>query len=368
MDVSSTSTSSRLLSPFALGSLPLANRMVMAPMTRSRAGAARMPSEMQARYYVQRSTAGLIVSEATQVSQQGIGYIGTPGIYTDAQERAWRSVVHAVHEAGGKIFVQLWHAGRVSIRAFQPEGAAPVGPSAIAAPGVTYTESGPVPFATPRALDASEIPDVVRQFVDASRRARAAGFDGVEIHGGAGYLIDQFLRDSSNQRTDAYGGPPAHRVRLLLEVIAGVKSVWEGERIGVRLSPTVPMIGVVDSDPAGTFRVVAEALNGHDLAYVHVQEPIADSALVPMAPGRRVTPIIREHFHGRLILNGGYDAASAEAALRRGEGDLVSFGTLFVSNPDLPTRFARGAPLRAPDRETFYGGDERGYTDYPPLA
>ncbi|AKU93586.1 NADH:flavin oxidoreductase, Old Yellow Enzyme family [Labilithrix luteola] len=368
MSPSSNPTLRHLLSPCTLGSLELANRMMMAPMTRSRAGAARMPGDMHTRYYLQRRTAGLIVSEALQISQQAIGYIGTPGIHTDEQERAWRRVVSAVHEGGGTIFAQLWHAGRVSARAFQPAGAAPVAPSAIAAPGETYTDTGPVPFDMPRALETSEIPAIVQQFADAARRARAAGFDGVEIHGGSGYLIDQFLRDSANVRTDSYGGSAENRVRILLEVISAVRKECPIDRIGVRISPTVPFIGVSDSNPERTFRVVAEALSDFDLGYLHVIEPIADSALVSKADVPRVTPIIREHFRGRLVLNGGYDAASAEGALARGEGDLVSFGALFVSNPDLPARFASGAPLSPPDRATFYGGGEQGYTDYPALA
>lgn len=368
MSPSSNSTLPKLLSSCALGSLSLPNRMMMAPMTRSRAGAARVPGDMQKQYYLQRRTAGLIVTEALQISQQAIGYIGTPGIYTDEQERAWYGVVSAVHEGGGRMFAQLWHTGRVSVRAFQPEGAAPVAPSAIAAPGETFTETGVVPFDMPRALERSEIAGVVEQYVDAARHARAAGFDGVEIHAGSGYLIDQFLRDSSNVRTDVYGGSAENRVRILLEVIGAVRKVCPTERIGVRISPTVPFIGVSDSNPARTFRVVAEALNEFDLAYLHVIEPITDSALVSKAAGPRVTPIIREHFRGRIVLNGGYDAASAEAALARGEGDLVSFGALFVSNPDLPARFAAGARLTPPDRTTFYGGNENGYTDYPALA
>lgn len=368
MSPSPNSTLHRLLSPCTLGSLALPNRMMMAPMTRSRAGAARVPGDLQKQYYLQRRTAGLIVSEALQISQQAIGYIGTPGIHTDEQEHAWHGVVSAVREGGGRMFAQLWHTGRVSVRAFQPGGAAPIGPSAIAAPGETYTESGVAPFDVPRALERSEIPGIVKQYVDAARRARAAGFEGVEIHAGSGYLIDQFLRDSSNVRTDVYGGPAENRVRILLEVIGAVREVCPTDRIGVRISPTVPFIGVFDSNPARTFRVVAEALNAFDLAYLHVIEPITDSALVSKAAGPRVTPIIREHFRGRVVLNGGYDAASAEAALARGEGDLVSFGALFVANPDLPERFAAGARLATADRTTFYGGDEKGYTDYPALS
>jgi N-ethylmaleimide reductase len=346
-----------LLSPVQLGPYTLRNRMVMAPMTRNRAGEGNVPSDLAVTYYRQRASAGLIVTEGTQVSLQGVGYVNTPGIHTDAQVEGWRRVTTAVHEQGGRIFLQLWHVGRVSHPLHQPGGALPVAPSALAPAGLAKTPEGPQPFVAPRALDLEEIPGVVRQFEDGARRALKAGFDGVEIHGANGYLIDQFLRDGSNRRTDVYGGPVENRARFLLEVAEAVTGVWGPDRVGVRFSPTSSYNDMSDSDPAATFRYATEALDRLGLAYLHVIEPLGTEP--------RVAPLLRERFRGAFILNGGYDLETANAALAAGEADLIAFGKLFLANPDLPERFAERALLNAPDPATFYVGGEKGYIDYP---
>jgi N-ethylmaleimide reductase len=353
----------QLLTPVRLGDLELPNRVLMAPMTRNRAAAGNVPTELNATYYAQRATAGLIVTEATQVSPQGVGYPGTPGIHTDAQVAGWRLVTRAVHQRGGRIFLQLWHVGRISHPDLQPDGALPVAPSAIAPAGESRTAAGPKPFVTPRALEAGEIPGVVRQFAEGARRARDAGFDGVEIHGANGYLVDQFLRSGSNTRTDRYGGSPANRARFLLEVTAAVSDAWGGGgRVGVRLSPISAFNDMRDDDPEATFSHAAAALGELGLAYLHVVE------LRPVAPGQPyLTPALRRAFGGPLIINGGLDRDSAEAALRNGEGDAAAFAVMFLANPDLPERFAAGSPLNELDRATMYGGGAKGYVDYPAL-
>ena len=352
-----------LFSPFQLGALLLPNRIVMAPMTRSRAGDGNVPTALNAAYYQQRAAAGLIVTEATQVSPQGVGYPGTPGIHTDAQVEGWRRVTDAVHRAGGRIFLQLWHVGRISHPSLQPDGALPVAPSAVAAAGEAFTASGPQAFVVPRALETDEIAGVVAQFADGARHALAAGFDGVEIHGANGYLIDQFLRAGTNQRTDRYGGSVANRARFLLEVTEAVAGVWGAGHVGVRLSPWSDFNDMRDSDPPATFGHAARVLARFGLAYLHVVEPVAGlpAGAAPLAPEFKAA------FGGPLMVNGGYTRPVAEAALARGEADLVSFAASFLANPDLPARLARGAPLNAPDPATFYGGDQRGYTDYPAL-
>ena len=352
-----------LFSPVRVGSVDLRNRLVMAPMTRSRAGAGNAVTPLTATYYAQRATAGLIVTEGSQVSPQGVGYPNTPGIYTDAQVAAWREVTDAVHAEGGRIFLQLWHVGRVSHPSVQEGGLLPVGPSAIAPAGQVHTASGPQPFVAPRALDLGEIPGVVEQFAEGARRARAAGFDGVEVHAANGYLIDQFLRSGSNARTDAYGGSIENRARFLLEVVEAVVAAWEPGRVGVRFSPTSRFNSMHDDSPVETFGHAAAALDPLGLAYLHVIEPVAGRGVVPGAPA--VAPELRRRFRGPLILNGGYDAASAEAAVAGGAADLIAFGVPFIANPDLVERLATGAPLAAPDASTFYGGGARGYTDYP---
>ena len=358
-----------LFSPFQLGPYELRNRLVMAPMTRNRAGAGNVPGELTAEYYAQRATAGLIVTEGSQVSPQGVGYPNTPGIHDDAQVEGWRKVVEAVHAAGGRIFLQLWHVGRVSHPLVQPNGEQPVAPSAVAIEGEIFTPEGPRPFVTPRALETEEIAGVVAQFADGARRAYEAGFDGVELHGANGYLIDQFLRDGSNRRTDRYGGTVPNRVRFLEEVTAAVVDVWGGDRVGVRLSPTGAFNGMSDSDPEATFSYAAYALNRFHLAYLHVVEPVSAGAKANAlySEGGRISPTLRAIFRGAFVANGGYDAATAGAAVSSGAADLVSFGTAYLANPDLARRFREGAPLNEPHRPSFYGGDARGYTDYPTL-
>lgn len=347
-----------LFSPIQVGPYTLRNRMVMAPMTRNRAGQGNVPSDIAVTYYAQRASAGLIITEGTQVSPQGVGYPGTPGIHDAAQVEGWRRVTDAVHARGGRIFAQLWHVGRISHPLLQPDGALPVAPSAIAAEGQTFTSEGPKPFGVPRSLETSEIAGVVEQFAHGARQALESGFDGVELHGANGYLIDQFLRDGTNHRTDAYGGPIENRARFLLEVMEAVTGVWGADRVGVRLSPTGAFNSMSDSDPAATFGHAARELSRLGLAYLHVTEPIGSTP----AP---VAPLLRSIFQGPFMLNGGYSQETANAALAKGEADLISFGVLFLCNPDLVERFAEGAPLNTPDRNTFYMGGEKGYIDYP---
>ncbi|HST57380.1 MAG TPA: alkene reductase [Longimicrobium sp.] len=352
-----------LFTPVRLGPYELRNRVVMAPMTRNRAGDGNVPTEMMAEYYRQRAGAGLIVTEGAQVAPEGVGYPNTPGIHTDAQTDGWRAVTDAVHAEGGRIFLQLWHVGRVSHPSLQPGGALPVAPSAIGIEGEKlYTAAGMVPYVTPRALETDEIAGIVEQYAEGARRAHRAGFDGVELHGANGYLIDQFLRDGSNHRTDRYGGTAENRSRFLMEVTAAVVEVWGGERVGVRVSPVGGYNGMRDSDPVATFSVAAHGLNRFGLAYLHVVEPVDAGA-----SGARVTPVLKAVFRGPLIANGGYGAETGNAAVRGGQAELVSFGASFLANPDLPERLRTGAPLNEPDRATFYGGDARGYTDYPVL-
>jgi N-ethylmaleimide reductase len=365
-----------LFTPFRLGPYELRNRVVMAPMTRSRAGEGNVPTPLMAEYYTQRAGAGLIVTEGSQVSPQGVGYPGTPGIHTDAQVAGWRAVTDAVHAKGGRIFLQLWHVGRVSHPLLQPGGALPVAPSAIGAPGQLYTGQGMKPFVTPRALETDEVAGIVEQFAEGARRAYVAGFDGVELHGANGYLIDQFLRDGTNHRADRYGGSVENRVRFLEEVTAAVVDVWGGERVGVRFSPVGTVNGMSDTDPVATFSYAAYALNRFNLAYLHVSEPIGGN-VDPGASGStysvegaftsRVSPVLKAIFRGPFIANGGYGGETGNAAVADRQADLVAFGVPFLANPDLPERLRADAPLNTPDRATFYGGDEHGYTDYPVL-
>lgn len=350
----------RLFAPVRAGELGLPNRIVMAPMTRRRAAPGGVPTALNARYYAQRASAGLIVSEAAVVGPGAGGVPGSPGIHSDAQTDGWRGVVDAVHEAGGRIVAQLWHAGRVSHPAWL-DGAQPVGPSPVAVRAHLPVPPGG-PYPAPRALERPEIPAVAETFASAARRARAAGFDGVEIHAAQGYLLDQFLRASANERSDDYGGSPQRRTRLLLEVIEAVAAVWSAGRIGVQVSPVSPLNDMSDPDPVDLFSVVAERLSALGLSYLHVHEPIDADSEAP-----RVSDAIRVRFDGPLILNGGYDGRTAAAAIAAGDADLVSFGRPFIANPDLPTRLRRADPLRAPDPTTFYGGGEVGYTDYPTL-
>lgn len=352
-----------LLSPYKLGELELPNRVVMAPLTRNRAGKGNVPGQLNAIYYAQRASAGLIVSEASQVSPQGVGYPSTPGIHSPEQVAGWKLVTDAVHQHGGRIFLQLWHVGRISHPNLQPDGALPVAPSAIAPKGEAMTYEGPKPYVTPRALETSEIPDIVEQFRQGAENALLAGFDGVEIHGANGYLLDQFLRDGTNQRTDNYGGSIENRARLLLEVTEAVVGVWGGQRVGVRLSPSATYNDMYDSNPLATFGYTAQALNRFGLAYLHVVK--TTEADLRYGAIEVPTSHIRERFTGTFMVNAGYHRDTGNAVLATGGADLVSFGTLFLANPDLPERFALNAPLNPPDPTTFYGGDEKGYTDYP---
>lgn len=354
-----------LFSSFKVGALSLPNRFVMAPLTRGRAEADGTPSALMADYYVQRASAGLIVSEATAVSPLAVGWVGAPRIYNASHARGWGKVTDALHRAGGRIFLQLWHMGRVSHPDFL-NGQVPVGPSAIAAAGDSHTATGHKPYVTPHALEAQEIPGVIRDYAYAARLAREAGFDGVELHGANGYLIDQFLRDGSNQRKDAYGGSAANRARFLLEVTEAVASAWAPERVGVRLSPTGAYNDMRDSNPVETFTYAAQALNRFGLAYLHVMEGLPGHWA--HVPGTQVTPHLRAVFKGPMIVNGGYDAVKAAAAIEGGQTDLVAFGVPFLANPDFPERIRHAAALNAPDMATFYTGGARGYTDYPALA
>jgi N-ethylmaleimide reductase len=352
-----------LFSSYQLNGLQFPSRMAMAPMTRNRAGQGNVPTELMATYYEQRASAGLIITEATQISPQGVGYPGTPGIHSDEQVAGWKHVTDAVHKSGGRIFLQLWHVGRISHPSLQPNGALPVAPSAIAPAGEAITFTGMQKFVTPRALEIGEIPGIVHDYAEGAKRAKAAGFDGVEVHGANGYLIDQFLRDGANKRTDAYGGPIENRTRFLREVTEAVVGVWGADRVGVRLSPTSAFNDMSDSDTHKTFGHAASVLNDLKVGYIHVVEPAAEK----QGPGGRVSRVIRTNYRGTLIANGGYDLKSGNAAIASGETDLVSYGVLFLANPDLPVRFKRGTELNTPQQATFYGGDSHGYTDYPAL-
>jgi len=355
-----------VFSPYRFGSLELPNRLVMAPMTRNRAGPGNVPGPLSVTYYVQRASAGLIVTEGTQVSQQGQGYAGTPGIHSAEQVAGWKLVTQAVHAAGGRIFLQLWHVGRISHPSLQPNGGPPVAPSALQPAGQIMTARGMQPFVTPRALETSEVAGVVEDFRRGAANAKLAGFDGVELHGANGYLVDQFLKDKTNRRTDRYGGSALNRARFLLEVTEALVGEWGSERVGVRLAPTNPFNDIADSNPAATFAVAVGELNRFGLGYLHIVEPLATD---PVAAGEKPDiRFFRRLWRGTLMGNKGYDLGRADAALRDGTVDLVSFAALFLANPDLPERFRRGAALNPPDRPTFYGGGAKGYTDYPALS
>lgn len=354
-----------LFAPIQLGSYELRNRMVMAPLTRNRAGQGQVPQPMNVRYYQQRASAGLIISEATQVCPEGVGYPNTPGIHSAEQMKGWRTITEAVHQQGGRIFLQLWHVGRISHPSLQPGGALPVAPSAIKPEGDAITYKGLKPFVTPRALDIAELPGIVAHYRQGAHYALEAEFDGVEIHSANGYLLDQFLRDGSNHRTDAYGGSIENRARLLLEVVEAVTQVWGRERVGVRISPVNPFNSMHDSDPDSTFGYVAKNLGARKLAYLHVVEMDQSGVTTGQSVNFRR---VRDLFGGLYIANGGYTYERATTALAKGDADLIAFGRLFLANPDLPDRFAKRAPLNVPQPESFYGGDEKGYTDYPSLV
>jgi N-ethylmaleimide reductase len=353
-----------LFDPVRLGDLALANRIVMAPLTRNRASAGEVPSALSATYYGQRASAGLIISEATQICALGQGYIATPGIHSPAQIEGWKAVTRAVHERGGKIVAQLWHVGRISHVSLLPAGEQPVAPSAIRAQSQTVTAEGFVEVSEPRALRLDEIPALVAQYRQAARNAIDAGFDGVEVHGANGYLLDQFLRDGSNQRTDAYGGSIENRARLLIEVLEAVSQEIGSGRTGLRLSPVTPFNDMRDSDPQRLFNHVAERVAPLKLAYLHVIEGAA-GGLRDVAPFDYAA--LRERARTPWMLNNGYDRPMALDAITSGAADAVAFGRPFIANPDLVERLRANGPLNEADVSTFYGGGAKGYTDYPTM-
>ncbi len=355
----------QLFKPLKAGALSLDNRIVMAPLTRGRADVDGVPTRLMAEYYTQRATAGLIVAEATAVSKRGYGWVQAPGIFTAAQVKGWQIVTDAVHKAGGKIVLQLWHMGRASHPDFL-NGQLPVAPSAIAAEGHTTTPQGIKDYVVPHALDLDEIKMTIADYRRGATLAKDAGFDGVEIHSANGYLLDEFLRDGANKRDDIYGGSAENRVRLLQQVTEAVTGIWGGDRVGVRLSPRNPYKGMTDSDPVNTFGVAAEKLNPYGLAYLHSMEPLPGHRLA--AEGERVSPVMRKIFKETFIVNGGYTQDLAEKALENDEADAVAFGVPFIANPDLVQRFKTGAPLNPADESTFYTHDAHGYTDYPLMA
>ncbi len=350
----------KLFEELKVGALTLKNRVLMAPLTRSRADEERALGDLHAEYYAQRAGAGLIISEATQISQQGIGYPATPGMHTHAQVAGWKKVTAAVHEAGGQIVAQLWHVGRISLPRYQPGGGPPVSASAVKPDGDAFTFDGMVPFVTPRALEVDEIAEVVADYAHAARRAKEAGFDGIEVHAANGYLIEQFLHTGTNRREDGYGGSVENRVRFLREVTAAVVEIWGADRVGVRFSPHSTGGGSTDADRKETYGAAAAVLEELGVAYLHTLEPAEG-----VAPEDRIIGTLRQNYSGVIIANAGYDAASGEALLQSGEADAIAYGRLFIANPDLPERFRQGAPLNEPDRATFYGGGAEGYTDYP---
>jgi N-ethylmaleimide reductase len=354
-----------LFSPLTLGAIALKNRVVMAPLTRNRAGEGGVPQAMNVTYYEQRATAGLIITEATPISPMAHGYPALPGIYTDAQIAGWKKVTDAVHAQGGKIVIQLWHVGRISHPSLLPNQSQPVAPSAIKPAGQAFTYQGLQDYVTPRALELDELPTIVQDYVHATRCAIAAGFDGVEVHAANGYLLDQFLRDGSNQREDAYGGSLENRTRLLLEVVQAVVDTIGANKVGVRISPVNPFNDMKDSQPQQTFNYVAHALNQFDLAYLHAVEG-------GIHGGGESEPFdfeaLRKLFNNGYVANLGYDKARGNAVIASGHADAVAFGVPFIANPDLVARYAKDAPLNEADSSSFYGGTDKGYTDYPFLS
>jgi 2,4-dienoyl-CoA reductase-like NADH-dependent reductase (Old Yellow Enzyme family) len=346
-----------LLDPLQIGALTLRNRIIMAPLTRKRAGDERVPNALMAKYYSERASAGLILTEATSVTPQGVGYAATPGIWSQEQVAGWKLVTEAVHAAGGKIFLQLWHVGRVSDPIFL-NGELPVAPSAIAPQGHVSLVRPERPFVTPRALELAEIPGIVDAYRKGAENARAAGFDGVQVHGANGYLLDQFLQDSTNQRTDAYGGPIENRARLMLEVVDACIEVWGASRVGVHLAPRGDAHTMGDSDAAATFGYVARELGKRKIAFIAAREALGDN---------RLGPQLKAAFGGPYIANEKFTKESAQQVLDAGEADAVAWGQLSIANPDLPRRFELDAPLNQPNPSTYYAEGETGYTDYPVL-
>ena len=362
------SQESILFTPFQMGALTLPNRLVMAPMTRSRANnEGNVPTASTVKYYVQRASAGLLITEGSQISPQGVGYSYTPGIHSTAQVAGWKKVTDAVHAAGGRIFMQLWHVGAISHPFFQ-NGELPVAPSAVQPKDVkAFTANGMEDVPTPRALETPEVKAVVADFRKAAENAKQAGFDGVEVHGANGYLVDQFIQDGTNQRTDEYGGSVENRARFALEVVEAVAGVFGADRTGIRLAPTGNVGGITDSNRLATFSYLTEQLNKLGLAYLHVIEALPGHRMAAQPGQEPIAPALRQIFQGPFILNGGYTQETAEAALGNNEADLIAFGTPFIANPDLVERYQRGTALNDPDQATFYGGDDHGYIDYPSL-
>lgn len=352
-----------LFDSIQFGSIDAKNRMIMAPLTRSRAGESRIPNDLMAEYYSQRASAGLIITEATAISKQGYGWAGAPGIYEDSHIEGWKKTTNAVHAKDGKIVLQLWHMGRLSHPDFQEDGYT-VAPSAIKPEGMAHVIDGEKPYEEPRELRIEEIKTIVQDYVAAAARALAAGFDGIEIHGANGYLIDQFLKDNANHREDEYGGSIENRCRFALEVVEAVTGAIGADKVGLRLSPNVPNGGISDSDPLSLFAYLAGKLNAYDLAFIHIHEGLRHGA----KPEPWVSTKFREIYKGKLILNGNYDQAAATAALDNGEADAIAFGKAFIANPDLVERFKKNAALNPPQPDSFYNGGVQGYTDYPFLA
>ncbi len=346
-----------LFDPVRIGAWSLPNRIVFAPLTRARAGAARIPNALMAEYYAQRAAVGLIISEATSVTPMGVGYANTPGIWSAAQVDGWKLITGAVHQAGGRIVLQLWHVGRISDPQFL-NGALPVAPSAIAAAGHVSLVRPLKPFVTPWALGLEEIPGIIEAYRTGAENAKLAGFDGVEIHGANGYLLDQFLQDKTNHRTDIYGGPIENRARLMLEVTDAVISVWGADRVGMHLAPRGDAHDMGDSNPLGTFGYVARELGKRRIAFICARESLGDN---------RIGPQLKAAFGGSYIANEGFTQATANQVLAAGEADAVAFGVPLLANPDLPARFRQNAPLNTPDQSTFYAAGPKGYTDYPTL-
>jgi 2,4-dienoyl-CoA reductase-like NADH-dependent reductase (Old Yellow Enzyme family) len=346
-----------LFDPLKIGDLTLRNRIIMAPLTRQRAGDIRVPNALMAHYYAERASAGMILSEATSVTPQGVGYADTPGIWSQEQVEGWKLVTDAVHKAGGLIFLQLWHVGRVSDPHFL-NGDLPVAPSAIAPQGHVSLLRPQRPFVTPRALDISEIPGIVAAYRKGAENAKAAGIDGVQVHGANGYLLDQFLQDSTNKRTDAYGGPIENRARLMLEVIDACIDVWGPNRVGMHLAPRGDSHTMGDSNPLATFGYVARELGKRKIAFIAAREALGDN---------RIGPQLKEAFGGPYIVNEKFTKESAQQVLENGEADAVAWGKLYIANPDLVRRYELNAPLNEPDASTFYAEGPKGYTDYPSL-
>lgn len=344
-----------LFDPLVLGDITLPNRVIMAPLTRSRAGAERTPNDLMVEYYAQRASAGLIISEATAVTPMGVGYADTPGIWSDAQVAGWKKITDAVHDKGGRIFMQLWHVGRISDPIFL-DGALPVAPSAIQPDGHVSLVRPMKPYVTPRALERDEIPGIIAAYRTGAENAKKAGFDGVEIHGANGYLLDQFLQDKTNKRTDDYGGPIENRARLMLDVVDACIDVWGPGRVGLHIAPRGDSHDIGDSDRLTTFSYVAREAGKRKIAFICARERQGEG---------RIGPTLKKEFSGIYIANQGLDRDGANALIDSGDADAVAFGVLYISNPDLPERFRAGAPLTAPDPETFYVGGPKGYTDYP---